>query len=353
MEVACQSPCSLKKCGFMALAPKKVKNLLILALKLILAVGLIAWLVSSGKLDFYTLKNLLEPHWILIGLSIVATNWFFAAERWRGILQTQGFSMSSWQTMRLTMIGGFFNFAIPGGVGGDVVKGYYLARDNPQDRLRAVVTIAIDRLLGLFSMVLMALIVMTYDYKLVLSRPELRFIGAGLIALFLGFMMFWVLIFSRRLVNSGVVIKILEKLPLSETTTKIYHSFAVYKDIKKAFFKAIMWSFLSQVAGISLFIFNGWVLGFNDVSLHTYFFVVPLGFMVMAIPISPAGVGVGQAAFYFLFNLTLQNPSSIGSATITAHQIFNFLFGLFGAIFYVTSKKRLPKDATSAIPTIS
>lgn len=329
--------------------PKSLSNLLSQVAKLVFAAALIFWLIRSGKLDFAALKEVLQPQWIAIGLILVGCNWYFASERWRRILQTQNFRLSTFETMRLTMIGGFFNFVIPGGVGGDVVKGYYVAQNHPENKMSAVITIAIDRLLGLFSMVLMALLVMIYDLQLVLSKPELKVIGASLLLIFSFFMLFWVSIFSRRISSLGIIEKILQALPFSATTIKLYSSFTAYKDAKKAFFNAIFWSFLSQTVAIFIFIFVGWILNFNEIHLHTYFFVVPLGFMIMAVPISPAGIGVGQTAFYFLFNLVLPTPSMIGSMAITAMQIFNFLFGLIGAYFYITIKAKNKNKSTQAL----
>jgi glycosyltransferase 2 family protein len=327
----------------------KLKTLSLSLLKLLLAAGLITWLVSSGKVDFLALKELLEPKWIAIGLSIVCLNWFFAALRWKILLKTQGINLSYFEVMRLTMIGGFFNFVIPGGVGGDVVKGFYIARENPNERIKSIISIAIDRLLGLFSMVLMALFVLIYDIKFVLTRPELTIITISLSIVFILFMVFWVLIFSRRFVSKGWVERVLSRLPLSHSTTKIYRAFAEYKDAKNAFFKAILCSFISQFFSILFFIFAAHALNFTDISLHSFFFVVPIGFMITAIPISPAGVGVGQAAFYFLFNLVISSPSAVGAMTITALQIFNFIFGLFGAFFYITSKNKMKSQMVEDI----
>ena len=98
--------------------------------KLGLAFGLVAWLVSRGSLDLSQLLR--EVRWfhflggiviclVMLGLN----NW-----RWFLLLRKQGIDMSFSQVFRLTMIGQFFNYMVPGGVGGDVVKGYYLVRDS-------------------------------------------------------------------------------------------------------------------------------------------------------------------------------------------------------------------------------
>jgi uncharacterized membrane protein YbhN (UPF0104 family) len=60
--------------------------------------------------------------------------------------------------------------------------------------------------------------------------------------------------------------------------------------------------------------------------------------MATAIPISPAGVGIGQAAFFFLFNEYLGHESDLGSVVITTYQIAQFILSLSGAIFNLARK---------------
>jgi uncharacterized membrane protein YbhN (UPF0104 family) len=86
----------------------------------------------------------------------------------------------------------------------------------------------------------------------------------------------------------------------------------------------------------------GAAMGMIDVPWQAYFFVVPVGSMITAIPISPAGVGVGQAAFDALFNLYLGYNSHLGASVVTVQQMMMLLFGLIGAYFYVRRKKVEP-----------
>ncbi|MFN8943883.1 MAG: lysylphosphatidylglycerol synthase domain-containing protein, partial [Pseudobdellovibrionaceae bacterium] len=84
--------------------------------------------------------------------------------------------------------------------------------------------------------------------------------------------------------------------------------------------------------------------GLLDLPLAVYFFLAPLFYMATAIPISPAGVGVGQAAFMFLFNVYSGVQTEIGSVVITVMQLINFITGLLGAYFYMTSKVKIPEN---------
>jgi len=91
---------------------------------------------------------------LIAGTLIVAL--LLAAVRWHVLLLGQQFHMPFRQTVALTRIGLLFNAVLPGAVSGDVVKAYYVAQDVGRDRVRVVTTIIVDRLLGLFSLTLVA-----------------------------------------------------------------------------------------------------------------------------------------------------------------------------------------------------
>jgi glycosyltransferase 2 family protein len=75
---------------------------------------------------------------------------------------------------------------------------------------------------------------------------------------------------------------------------------------------------------------------------------VPLGFIIMALPISVAGVGIGQAAFFFLFKAYTGHESQIGPNGITAYQLLQLALGLIGAVMYLQRRKALNPVAVAA-----
>ena len=58
--------------------------------------------------------------------------------------------------------------------------------------------------------------------------------------------------------------------------------------------------------------------GVVEIPWSTFFLVVPLGLVATAIPISPAGIGVGQAAFFALFQLAAPTYASRATDAFTA-----------------------------------
>jgi uncharacterized protein (TIRG00374 family) len=264
-----------------------------------------------------------------------------ATERWRRFMIAQGIHLNFWVTFKLTLIGNFFNFAMPGGVGGDLVKGYYIVRTAPNARLKAAVTVLMDRLIGLFVMLLMALAVMLARWDLIQDKPALQSIFWFLAIFFIAFCMGWVAVFSRRIYNTQLLHRLFRLLPANFKLLHLYESLAEYRHHKVSFIFTFLLSFASQLVSVLFFILMGQALGFQDIPLSVYFFVVPIGFMIQAVPISPAGVGVGQAALLFLFHAAVSKGAEVGPLAMTAYQISLFAYGLLGALFYLGISQKI------------
>ena len=109
----------------------------------------------------------------------------------------------------------------------------------------------------------------------------------------------------------------------------------------KALSLAFLLSLVAQGAAIVFFWWVGQMMGLTEIPISTYIIVVPLGFIVTALPLAPAGIGVGQAAFLFLFNLVTGEPTPLGATAVTLFQMSVFAFGLLGALFYLRQREQL------------
>jgi uncharacterized protein (TIRG00374 family) len=282
----------------------------------------------------------------LLAVTITGLNFFLASERWRVLVKSQGIPAKVWSSFKLTLIGQFFNFAMPGGVGGDVIKAYYFTREFPGTKVVAATSVLMDRVLGLYAMIFLALAVMIYDFGHVSQVPTLMTLFYFIIALFVVFTVALSLIFSSKVYKTQILKRVINKLPLAEKFMKIYESLHLYGNSIPRIAQVIGISLIAQSTAILFLYMVGVVSGYTDIPAKTYFLVAPLGFMATAIPISPAGVGVGQAAFYFLFNIYTGHSSEVGPTTITAFQVCSFVVSLSGAFFYMRYKR--PNDMSAA-----
>jgi uncharacterized membrane protein YbhN (UPF0104 family) len=73
----------------------------------------------------------------------------------------------------------------------------------------------------------------------------------------------------------------------------------------------------------------------RGISLESFLLVVPLGLITTAIPLSPAGVGIGQAAFYTLFSAVAAGTGTTASSGFTVYQSLQIAVFLTGLVSYL------------------
>lgn len=130
---------------------------MITALKIGIAVALVWYLFKSGRLTTESLLKLLNhdnaPFLFFSAFAFLCSQ-VLSSVRLVFLLKMIDVSLGFVQAFKLTMIGNFFNIVVPGSVGGDIVKGYYLAKDESKGRGRSTGIVIMDRAIGLFALLL-------------------------------------------------------------------------------------------------------------------------------------------------------------------------------------------------------
>src|SRR5690606_37080300 len=88
------------------------------------------------------------------------------------------------------------------------------------------------------------------------------------------------------------------------------------------------------------FVFLNSEIGGGLITTGQLLMLVPIGLISTSLPISPGGIGVGQAVFLVLFKWVIGRDSALGPNLITAYQITQLLIGLAGVYFYLRMRKQ-------------
>ena len=90
------------------------------------------------------------------------------------------------------------------------------------------------------------------------------------------------------------------------------------------------------------------MIGVKELSLATQFFIMPIGLIVVALPIAPGGVGVGHLAFGELYRYV---GISEGADIFNLFIIIQLAVYLLGVIPYLlrAGKYRLPRDTETGM----
>ncbi|PWU05449.1 MAG: hypothetical protein C5B51_14395 [Terriglobia bacterium] len=294
--------------------------------------GIFAWMVWSGKVDLGQVVKAVA-HWPLM-LAIVAlgyTQVAITACRWALLLRAQEIRLPLTQAWGLTMIGMLFNIVVPGAVGGDLIKGYYITRAAPKRKSHAATSILMDRVVGLIGLLFLGAVMALAHYRETLSSPATRSLGiltAG--GCFGGLAVLYVAVLAgSRLSASPLVPRILRG---------VFQALHDYRRKASVIWAALAISVLNQTLTCAMYYLALLATGASDLPLSQFFLVVPLGLVTSAIPISPGGIGVGQAAFFALFRIVSPAHATAGTEALTVFQVMFILVCLTGLYWYISYK---------------
>lgn len=319
-----------------------MKPYLLNIIKLGFAFVLIYILVNKGYLNVSLLKQInIVSIFLVLALTFIGL--VVNNVRWTLLLKTQGLVYNFFSTLKLSLIGIFFNFALPSSIGGDVVKAYYLARSSENEKSRAIMSVIVDRFLGLIAMLILAIFAMCMNYELVKSNINLYSIFLSAICILSGALIFLTIAFSNTIHNLKSIQYILNRLP--NLIKNPYLALCSYGQNKKSVLIAITISFISQLAIVLIFKVVGDAVN-ADVSFYAYLFAVPIGLIVMSLPLAPAGIGIGQMAFLYLFKAYTGENLDVGTLGVTVLQMSLLVYGFVGAYFYVKNKAAINQVVT-------
>jgi glycosyltransferase 2 family protein len=272
-------------------------------------VGLTIRLLVAGGLTAYLLRKV-HPSEVLaatrgadwrpiaFAVLLVLADRTLMAYRWVALLCTlePGQRPPIGALMRVFFESTFLGTFLPGSVGGDAVRSYGTARLNVPGG-DAVASVFMDRMLGVASVLLMALVGLWIARDLASNTAVI----AGLLVSAAACAVTMFVIFSPR--GAGLAMAVAMRLPFAfprRIGLRIVESIAKYAGHPLALVNVLGASVLVQVLRILQAYCLGLSLGIAA-SVTAYFAFIPLILLVMLLPITFNGLGTGQAAFVWAF----------------------------------------------------
>lgn len=271
-------------------------------------------------------KNLNKKIYFLFSL-LLTFNIFLNSWRLRKLLQAQDLIFSYKEIVKISFISTFFGNFLPGFTGGDLLKVYYISQQNIQI-LKSTIIVLFDRVIGLIALVWVATFVMILHLNnLAIAK------------------MFWFIFLFFT--GSIVGILCLFFLPIAffqhkyKFIDQLIEIILVYRKKPIVFLQSLFISFVIHCStNIAVYGFSR-ALGL-DVPMHVFFVYVPIGYLVMMLPISLAGWGVGEATYSYLFsNVGIAKTQSITMSILL--KISQMIAGFWGGILWLSGTKQKNK----------
>ncbi len=272
--------------------------------------------------------------------------------RWWLLLKSQKISISYIAAVRLHFLGLFYNNCMPGSVGGDLIRAWYVTK-HTEKRFEAALSVFVDRIVGLSSTFIIAVffyIVFLRGQNLNISSrkssglfdtiynhrtPIILFIGI-IIIIFIGLLLYGK---SRKKLKNACFY-------IWERALRIIIQFktAIILYCKKPLilFVAFGLTVLLQLMTITGFWFIGQSLGI-EASIKYYYLFFTLTWVLGAIPVSIGGAVVVEGMLIYLFS-TYAGVNNDSALALALSQRFVWLLAsLPGAGIHLLGA-HLPKD---------
>lgn len=254
--------------------------------------------------------------------------------RWKVLLRVQGIDLDYGHALALTYGGIFCNSFMLGSTGGDVIKAVLVARRTTR-KARAVLTVFLDRVIGLVALIIVAGAVIPFE----IDRPEVRRLSWGVYGFLVAFFGGCLVYFHPAFRASRLFRWLMARLHL-----KVFHeldaAFYAYRGAPRAIGIAFGISFVAHMCGIFAIVGFGKALGITQASVAHYFVFFPIIAVISSIPISISGWGVGEAAFVALFGAVGVPPAAAVTLSILS-RLSTLLVGLPGGLVFLLGIENL------------
>ena len=301
---------------------------------------------------FLTYWHNLDPVWFALGAFCYFLTALIAGTRWWWLLRANGTDVSLWETLRYTWIGIFFNTVVPGATGGDVIKAVYIMKRCPGHRVQVMVSVIVDRVLGLASLALLGAVVVLF------ALDDFGSLAIAIWGVILGVGLLGAIAFSKRLRNLVRLKWLLDRLPsrIGHLLRLIDQAVFFYRDHKGVITISLLVGVVNHVVSVGSVVLIGRSLDIG-MPTFTYFVLIPVINIVSVLPLAPNGWGWGEALYKQLFGqygaaalpglpaaVATETMGTRGVALSVLNRLHLTFWSLLGGLFVLFEKDRVTKD---------
>ena len=249
----------------------------------------------------------IDLRFLALVLGLVAVDRCVMIWRWILLLRSSGIAITTAAAARLFLVSSFVGSFLPAGVGADAARAYGLARETTSGS-EALASVAVDRVLGVMSITVMAMV------GLIAWPPAQR--DPRYIAAILAMMVICRLFFSAGWWLRTLVPPTFHQQRVVSKMMRLGDALGRYKDRRRVLAHVMIWSLAVQVLRITQAYYLGLGLGLT-VPYSYYLLFMPIGLLMLLLPISISGFGVPQGVIVWLLRpVGVPDPQSFALATL-------------------------------------
>ncbi|MCC7205503.1 MAG: flippase-like domain-containing protein, partial [Phycisphaeraceae bacterium] len=263
---------------------------------------------------------------LAVGWLLVGPVFLIQPLRWWLLMRARGLRVTMGRTLPLYLVGTFLNYCMPGMTGGDVVKAYYASRGTDR-RADAVMSVLMDRVVGMVGMLALACVAGLFMLDNPLVRQVTAYLWLGAAGLVVGTWVYFWPTWRRMLgvteergaapASAGWLSKV------SRLIGTVDRAVLGYRHAKRAALAGVGMSMGVHFLLVCASALGGYALGLGT-PLGVLLAVVPVLFMAGAVPLTYQGLGVMEG-----LGVALLGASETGAAAgVTSGGTANQLVGM-------------------------
>lgn len=260
--------------------------------RLVVTAGILAYLAS--RIDMAAAARAvvaIDPRYLTAVLLLVALDRAVMILRWVLLLRASGVRVTAAHAASIFLVSSFVGSFLPAGIGGDAARAWGLARVT-SDGSEALASVAVDRLLGILSLVAMGLAGLL-AWSPANGSDWRTAAGVGvLVAVCCA--AFW----ADRLARA-IVPQHLHEGPLTRRLLRLSDAVSRYRGRGGVLAHVMAWSIVVQLLRITQAYLLGLGLGLS-VPFRYYLLFMPVGLLMLLLPISVSGFGLPQGVIVWL-----------------------------------------------------
>lgn len=311
------------------------------------------WEPSSEKAS-PGLRDLLQGpiawEWLLACILLIVLTLSLQIVRWYLLVRSLNIPFTLWRAFQLGLLGLFGNTFLPGAVGGDFFKAYFLAKDSPGQRTAAVSTVLTDRGVGLFGLILftaaLGSIAWAKGDARILANANLQWVVKVSAAIAAGSIVGFLLLGFLPQCRVDRFADRLRSLPkVGVVLANLWYAVWEFRQHMRVMAYGVVLTAASHFAMVFTFhvaarVFPPEHPETDLATLSELMVIAPIGFVAQALPLAPGGVGVGEAAFAGLYRLA-DRPESRGVIARLSMRIAEWVLAFAAWFVYFRMRKEL------------
>ena len=297
----------------------------------------IGW--TLGPPSLWKTLAMVSPGAFALSLPLMGMTVLLGVVRWRMALQAVGLPLPFGRATAISMVAQCFNSFLLGSTGGDLLKAYYAARETRHQKTEAVVTVFVDRLIGLFAMLVFACLMMPWNWALLADHRSLAGVAALVAAMTLACAVLVVLAFwggvSRGFPRARAWLRKLPKGELLERSLEACRGFGKQPGfLIKAFAVSMVLNVFCVLQVMTL------AYGLKlRIPPEALFLIVPMIICISALPLTPSGLGLRENLFVQMLAVA---PLSVEPAKALALSLLAYagflIWSLLGGAVYLNMR---------------